>query len=387
MITSIKREFDLSPNIVGIITTDNLATITTTDYFSTQLVAIELLNNGVWQWEVEDICLIYYSAAQIGFFTYDATTDTFISLAANGGLSNTLASADIFVGNGANVATGVPMSGVIAITNAGVTSIVDGSIVNADINAAAAIDFSKLAALPSAEILVGSAGNIPAAVAVTGDVVISNAGVTAISAGVIINTDINAAAAIAFSKLAALPSGDILVGSVGTVPTAVAMSGDATIIASGALTIAPAAVTSSKLDPTLIQTAQVTMSAAQFNGAYAAPLLLVAAPGANTMIVVDSIALVMTYGSAAFAAGGVVAAQYDSTAYGAGVIATTTESADDFFATASTVFKLNPGAVLAPFTTCANKGLYLSNVTQAFTTGTGSAFIVKVRYHLISTVA
>ena len=132
---------------------------------------------------------------------------------------------------------------------------------------------------------------------------------------------------------------------------------------------------------------QVAMTAAQFNGMYAAPVLLVAAPGANSMIVVDSIALVMTYGSAAFAAGGVVAAQYDSTANGAGVIASTTEAAADYFATASTVFKLNPGAVLAPFTTCANKGLYLSNITQAFTTGTGSAFIVKVRYHVISTVA
>jgi hypothetical protein len=133
--------------------------------------------------------------------------------------------------------------------------------------------------------------------------------------------------------------------------------------------------------------AQVTMSAAQFNGMYAAPLLLVAAPGANSMIIVDNIALVMTYGSAAFAAGGVVAAQYDSTANGAGVIASTTEAAADFFATASTVFKLNAGAVLAPFTTCANKGLYLSNITQAFTTGTGSAFIVKVKYHVISTIA
>jgi hypothetical protein len=133
--------------------------------------------------------------------------------------------------------------------------------------------------------------------------------------------------------------------------------------------------------------AQVALTAAQFNGMYAAPVLLVAAPGANSMLVVDSIALVMTYGSAAFASGGVVAAQYDSTALGAGVIASSTEAAADYFATASTVFKLNPGAVLAPFTTCANKGLYLSNITGAFTTGTGSAFIVKVKYHVISTVA
>lgn len=121
------------------------------------------------------------------------------------------------------------------------------SIVNADINTAAAIEFSKLEALPSAEIIVGSAANVPTAVAMTGDVTISNAGVTAIASGVIVNTDINASAAIAFSKLATLTSGNILVGSAGNVPTSVAMSGDATIIANGTLTIANNAITTAKI--------------------------------------------------------------------------------------------------------------------------------------------
>lgn len=66
-------------------------------------------------------------------------------------------------------------------------------------------------------------------------------------AGGITNTEINAAAAIAFSKLATLTSGNLLVGSAGNVPTSVAMSGDATIIASGALTIANNAVSNAKL--------------------------------------------------------------------------------------------------------------------------------------------
>ena len=132
--------------------------------------------------------------------------------------------------------------------------------------------------------------------------------------------------------------------------------------------------------------AQVSMTAAQFNGMYAAPVLLVAAPGANTMIVVESIQLQMTFVSANYAAGGVVSAQYDSTVNGAGVHASSDEAAADFFAAASTVFKLNGGLVLAPFTTCANKGLYLSNLTQAFTTG-DSTWRIKVYYHLISTTA
>ena len=59
-------------------------------------------------------------------------------------------------------------------------SVVRGGLVNANIDAAAAIAFNKLAALDSANILVGNGSNVATKVAVTGDVTISNAGVTAI---------------------------------------------------------------------------------------------------------------------------------------------------------------------------------------------------------------
>lgn len=101
--------------------------------------------------------------------------------------------------------------------------------------------------LTNGHIFVGNASNIATDVAMSGDVTISNTGVTAITAGVIVNADINAAAAIAFSKLATLTSGNLLVGSAGNVATSVAMSGDATIIASGALTISANAITTSKI--------------------------------------------------------------------------------------------------------------------------------------------
>ena len=133
----------------------------------------------------------------------------------------------------------------------------------------------------------------------------------------------------------------------------------------------------------------VAITAAQFNGMYAAPKLLVAAPGSNNMIIVNSMQLVMTYGSAAFANGGVVAAQYDSTADGAGVLATNSEAAADFFATASNVFNFISSAGdtvgALPFSTCANKGIYLSNATAPFITGTGSSFVAKVNYSVIAT--
>jgi hypothetical protein len=92
------------------------------------------------------------------------------------------------------------------------TVVLSGSIVNADINASAAIAFSKLASLSSANILVGSSGNVATSVAVTGDVTISNTGVTAIAAGVVVNADVSASAAIAFSKLANVSATDRLLG-------------------------------------------------------------------------------------------------------------------------------------------------------------------------------
>ena len=93
------------------------------------------------------------------------------------------------------------VTGDIAIASGGTASISAGVIVNADVNSAAAIDFSKLASLTSANILLGNASNVATSTAVTGDVTISNAGVTAIASGVIVNADVNASAAIAGTKI------------------------------------------------------------------------------------------------------------------------------------------------------------------------------------------
>lgn len=76
----------------------------------------------------------------------------------NNKLGTSLTSAYVFVGNGSNVATGVAITGDIGITNAGVTSITAGAIVNADVNASAAIAVSKLAAVTASRVL-GSDGS------------------------------------------------------------------------------------------------------------------------------------------------------------------------------------------------------------------------------------
>lgn len=74
-------------------------------------------------------------------------------------LTTTLTSAHLFVGNGSNVATDTAITGDVTISNTGVTAIgtgkvtstmiLDGTILDADINATAAIALTKLAALTS----------------------------------------------------------------------------------------------------------------------------------------------------------------------------------------------------------------------------------------------
>jgi cytoskeletal protein CcmA (bactofilin family) len=82
------------------------------------------------------------------------------------------------------------------------TAIAAGVVVNADINTSAAIAHSKLANITAGQVLLGNASNVPTATALTGDVTVNNTGVTAISAGVIVDADINANAEIAVAKLA-----------------------------------------------------------------------------------------------------------------------------------------------------------------------------------------
>jgi len=100
----------------------------------------------------------------------------------------------------------------------------DGTtLVNADIAAGAAIAFSKLAALTAGYLIVGNGSNVPTAMAITGDVLISSGGVTSINTGVIVNADVDAAAAIAWSKIS--KTGSIL-NDIGDCVLTSAASGD-----------------------------------------------------------------------------------------------------------------------------------------------------------------
>lgn len=87
------------------------------------------------------------------------------------------------------------------------------------------------------QILVGNASGDPTLVAMSGDATINNTGAVTIGTG-----------AVTTAKMASIGAANILVGAVTTGnPTAVAMSGDATIATTGAVTIATGAVTTAKM--------------------------------------------------------------------------------------------------------------------------------------------
>ena len=79
--------------------------------------------------------------------------------------------------------------------------IADQAVTNAKVNNSAAIAFSKLATLADGNILVGNGSGVATSVNPSGDIDISNTGAFSIASGVIVNADVNGSAAIDVSKL------------------------------------------------------------------------------------------------------------------------------------------------------------------------------------------
>ena len=114
------------------------------------------------------------------------------------------------------------------------------------------------------------------------------------------------------------------------------------------------------------------LTPAQFDGMYAAPFQLIAAPGANRVIVVSNATLSIIWNSVQYTAGGAIRFQYANTVHGAGTnaMATTVAAADVNAATANN-FQLLLGVAQAwgLNTALGNQGIFLSNDTAAFATG------------------
>jgi hypothetical protein len=150
---------------------------------------------------------------------------------------------------------------------------------------------ASLDANTNGAILIGDGTDLLSSV-VSGDIAIASTGVAAIQEGVIVNADVNAAAAIAASKLAGgAATGQVLITN-GTTPTWTTLSGDATLSATGVLTITATSV---------VKTVKLTIPTASVLTLYTTPLTIIAAPGAGYAIEVISAAYRLTFNSIAYA--------------------------------------------------------------------------------------
>jgi len=151
---------------------------------------------------IDELNLIqYYNGASwqdSAQFTVGDGAITTQKLAANSVTSDKIAPGTVIA---ADIAAGTITATELA--DGAVTSgkILDGTIVNADVNASAAIALSKLATSTAGYVVVHNSSGVPTSTEVTGDITISSSGVTAIGSGKIVNDDVNASAAIAYSKL------------------------------------------------------------------------------------------------------------------------------------------------------------------------------------------
>ena len=155
----------------------------------------------------EDTTLIFEGATDDGYETTVTVTDptadrtitipnvtgTLITTGDTGTVAHAMIAGDAVDGdnigddviNSEHIAAGAIDLEHMASSSVDSDNIVNDTIVNADINSAAAIAHSKLANVTSGQILVGNGSNVPTAVAVSGDVTLSNAGAVTIATGAV----------------------------------------------------------------------------------------------------------------------------------------------------------------------------------------------------------
>jgi hypothetical protein len=131
------------------------------------------------------------------------------------------------------------------------------------------------------------------------------------------------------------------------------------------------------------QVKQVSLTAANLLAMYTTPVEVVPAV-AGKSIIVDSVEFDITRTATQFTGGGVVNVQYANTANGAGTKMHADIAAAVVTAGAGRTITSRIPTVLSDIASASivGIGLYISNATAIFETGTGTA-VVTVRYHLV----
>ncbi|MBK9322277.1 MAG: hypothetical protein IPM97_04880 [Bdellovibrionaceae bacterium] len=159
----------------------------------------------------------------------------------NSKMSNSLTSANIWVGNSGNAATAVSMSGDATISNAGVVTV--DKTTTAQANKILALDGSSVAVTKGNQLNGATSGSLtlmPAAV--TTNYSLTFPGAQGASGQVLSNNG-SGVLSWATAMTNSLTSANIWVGNSGNAATAVSMSGDATMSNAGVVTLANSGVT------------------------------------------------------------------------------------------------------------------------------------------------
>ena len=162
--------------------------------------------------------------------------DSTLAITASGLKLADLSSGSILVGDASNVATAVQLSGAITLDNAGVVSIANNAITNTHISTGT-IALSKLVSGAAGQIIVAAVTGVPTYVTMTGDTTVSDVGAVTIANDAVTTAKI-ADANVTLSKLTALDSTKIIIGTAGG-NTQVTLSGDVSINEAGVVTLNP----------------------------------------------------------------------------------------------------------------------------------------------------
>lgn len=132
-----------------------------------------------------------------------------------------------------------------------------------------------------------------------------------------------------------------------------------------------------------VTTSSFTLNTASVGAAYAAPVQLLAAPGAGkTILIQEGSIYTASTGNTAYATGTSPVIQYDSTVHGAGTAATSALATGDLTAASSQIKSVaNPTGALTGIT---NKGIFFSNATGAYTAGTGTNVTISLTYQIVT---
>ena len=247
--------------------------------------------------EVESIVKAFiYGSTE---FTWDSTNKR-LALASAAipltSLEDAGTAADLIVASALLVPTYVALSGDATIAATGALTIANNAIttvkiINNAITTAKITDknvtLAKLEdSTTAADIVVANGSKVPAYVAMSGDATIATTGALTIANNAITTakiTDKN----VTLAKLEdSTTAADIVVANGSKVPAYVAMSGDATIATTGALTIANSAITIAKIAVSVVASSFLSLATAT---AVVAGNTRYGAPGAETLSVSESL--------------------------------------------------------------------------------------------------